>query len=73
MRAGRAALGAVARPLRAAEGDRAGGGESAGPGEVSRVGAGPGAFILALLSSADVDTLARARAGGGRLGPRRGR
>lgn len=49
-----------------------GGGESVGPGEVSGVGAGPGAFSLALLSCTDVDTLARARAGGGRLGPRRG-
>lgn len=50
-----------------------GGGEPLGPEEVSGVGMGPGAFSLALLSSADVDTLARARAGGGRLGPRRGR
>lgn len=48
-------------------------GELAGPEEVSGVGAGPGVFSVALASSADVDTLARARAGGGRLGPRRGR
>lgn len=48
-------------------------GRAAGTQGSFGVGTGPGAFSLALLSSADVETLARARAGGGRLGPRRGR
>lgn len=73
MRAQRAARRGAGAGPRGGAGGQGGGGEPAGPQEVSWVGAGPGAFNRALVSSADVDTLARTRGGGGGLGPRGGR